>query len=1180
MHLSLLFRAKRFRDKRRVLGIKPKRRKLTRSQKIELKEYNRIKQQESRKRRSEKKKEEKKEYDRKRISRIRRKKKMRVINKDTHTYQNGDGLTCKFISPEAVRQSSLRLRVHFPKSPRKYTAVLSHIINQAKRSPKKRQFLEQHLNFSPTFPKRAKLEGTNREGMKVLKDLKSLKDEPQRKEFIENLVNKYQSQREASRKLGIRWNLFQRLCSRKRMVQIKLRNIRNEKVTNFFYKPNISITLPDRKYAGKHYMTRSVKEVHAMYEQDNDPVPFSSFAKGRPKNVKPMHHTPQRQCICEVCANFSLVLKALYKCGLKAIKSDNERAAIRASLCEPTKTEFHNLDCLCRRCNICGVDKVELAIKSDPAYEAKKVLNWHRWVKTKKKMFLASVTGKMDQLLEVFIDDLRDMGLHTFHADWQYKQFAELKKDVPKGMVVQVLDFAKNYLCLYQDEAQACYWKHEQVTLHPIVTYYKDPVCGHQVTEELMFITPDLQHDAHAVLQFSREAELHLLGKMGQIDSVVQFTDQCASQYKSKTPFQHLSAANIPTSRIYFGSRHGKSPADGFTGRIKKAVVTAVKSRQAVIDDAESFYKFCQENLATKDKTNECQHHRVHFFYIEKINRTTCRAETLPGTRQIHAVKSCGKAGLLRVRFLACTSDCCMDGGDSCQYQDWVDDWVEVNLASPSSRLLRLGNKVEKKKSPTVVQKKSVKTGRKKKSQKSANAGKSGGAAQKKKTTNTSTLSQSDAKVVPICPRISTRSVTSRKRKVPPAEITNQSQKSTKARKSGGAAQKKLSFPEESTTIIKTRKTTNTSTQSQSDAKMVPICPRISTRSITSRKRKVPPAEITNQSQKSAKARKSGGAAQKKLSFPEESTIIIKTRKTTNTSTQSQRDAKMVPICPRISTRSIISKKRKVPLAEITNQAEKRRKRVTATTWSSLACKMSQCKNYSELEELVLNSKVPPLPTCTNNHSILSTKSSIDQNSLKIIDQKDRLWPVQIYGEGNCLPLTISVLHYGTKNHAQEMRARIVAEGVIHKTTYLDHKYLKVGASKLYKKTNLPKIFAQYSEHYTPGDILTPSVVERVYEEEMLQYTQNYTYSGIWQIAMSAAVLQRRVISHYPSTIVNPAIVCDLDRYFLPHDRIEDTCLQTAHIQWTYSGRITGIPNHFVPLLPMATNEQEPVLDE
>lgn len=36
-----------------------------------------------------------------------------------------------------------------------------------------------------------------------------------------------------------------------------------------------------------------------------------------------------------------------------------------------------------------------------------------------------------------------------------------------------VADFAENYRCTHQDEIQSAYYQYQQVTIHPIVAYYK-----------------------------------------------------------------------------------------------------------------------------------------------------------------------------------------------------------------------------------------------------------------------------------------------------------------------------------------------------------------------------------------------------------------------------------------------------------------------------------------------------------------------------------------------------------------------------------------------------------------------------------------------------------------------------------------------------------------------------------
>ena len=235
---------------------------------------------------------------------------------------------------------------------------------------------------------------------------------------------------------------------------------------------------------------------------------------------------------------------------------------------------------------------------------------------------------------------------------------------------------------------------------------------------------------------------------------------------------------------------------------------------------------------------------------------------------------------------------------------------------------------------------------------------------------------------------------------------------------------------------------------------------------------------------------------------------------------------------------------------------------------------MQLSTTYEQLESIVSSHQGPSLPD-SRDHSVVSTKTCIDQLSLKVIDRDLGLWPIQVYGEGNCLPSSLSLIHYGTPNHKDEMRARIVVEGVLHKDKYLDEGHLVCGANKKKCDEKLASVFALYSEQYTPGDVLTESVIERIYENELLEYTKNGTYSGIWQLAMAAFVLKRIVYSHYP-THLSPSLVNHLGRCFVPVD-CTDICRTPAHIQWTYSHVVSGVPNHFVPLLPMLRESQETI---
>ena len=86
-------------------------------------------------------------------------------------------------------------------------------------------------------------------------------------------------------------------------------------------------------------------------------------------------------------------------------------------------------------------------------------------------------------------------------AKWQYNQFNYKKKNPQDGEVVCVLDFSENYRCSLQDEAQSAHWHYTQVTLHPIVSYYKCTNCNNSiVTESCVMISDDLTHDSVAVI--------------------------------------------------------------------------------------------------------------------------------------------------------------------------------------------------------------------------------------------------------------------------------------------------------------------------------------------------------------------------------------------------------------------------------------------------------------------------------------------------------------------------------------------------------------------------------------------------------------------------------------------------------------------------------------------------------
>ena len=119
-------------------------------------------------------------------------------------------------------------------------------------------------------------------------------------------------------------------------------------------------------------------------------------------------------------------------------------------------------------------------------------------------------------------------------------QFTGLRDDLSDGLTLQVMDFAKNRGIIYQDEIKSAFYTHQQVSMHPIVTYYKADVG--LVKNSSIIISEDNQHDGHAAHHFQGIVNEHMSELRGQKPTrTVFFSDGCAAQYLSKGPFADMS---------------------------------------------------------------------------------------------------------------------------------------------------------------------------------------------------------------------------------------------------------------------------------------------------------------------------------------------------------------------------------------------------------------------------------------------------------------------------------------------------------------------------------------------------------------------------------------------------------------------------------------------------------------
>lgn len=61
--------------------------------------------------------------------------------------------------------------------------------------------------------------------------------------------------------------------------------------------------------------------------------------------------------------------------------------------------------------------------------------------------------------------------------------------------------------------------------------------------------------------------------------------------------FLQISLADVPISRNFFGTEHGKSASDAEIGVLNRAIDGAIIGKKVIINNTEDLFKFCEENL-------------------------------------------------------------------------------------------------------------------------------------------------------------------------------------------------------------------------------------------------------------------------------------------------------------------------------------------------------------------------------------------------------------------------------------------------------------------------------------------------------------------------------------------------------------------------------------------------------
>ena len=594
---------------------------------------------------------------------------------------------------QGVRQKAWRIRKLLPENTSKRDAVLDEVVRMEKIDTGVRRKLQ--------YEKRTSL---TKEVIKLTK-LKAQRDFSKHEQVVECIKKKYKSLRAAHNylKTDINWKRWHSICKPKKELHLLRRISQKEKqeILNIYNDPSVTITLPFKRHAKKAFMIVTISEAYQKYIMKKKLsrgriLSVSSFYKLKPKSVKVKKAIPYNICTCDVCSNYSLTRDALIANSIKGISRRATEAAC-ITMCredeeDPMECDVikYDRDCIFRNCNKCDQNYTLEKIKSqNPKYNWNKTVTWHRWHATKKIVNgkecsgfeKVRYSGTAEELLKSFAKDSVDMPRHLLHQEWQRRHYCDNRMKLRKGDVLMVIDFAKNYAHVAQDEPQSAHWDRRQTTMHPIAVTFRCPEknCNDLVTLEIVCFTEDLKHDSYAVNTFEEAVEQYLHSSGVPVKFIYQWSDNCTKEYKSKYAFDFLSKSKTPKMRNFYGEKHGKSAADGIIGRLKMKVDQDVRAG-ADIENIDKLYDYCLKNLETPARKG-CHHYRRHYILIQEIKRPEriTEPDRIKDTLKLHSIRSTGQTGVVEKRESSCMCDGCLEGLE-CQNSHMVLGWEQINL--------------------------------------------------------------------------------------------------------------------------------------------------------------------------------------------------------------------------------------------------------------------------------------------------------------------------------------------------------------------------------------------------------------------------------------------------------------------------------------------------------------------
>lgn len=217
------------------------------------------------------------------------------------------------------------------------------------------------------------------------------------------------------------------------------------------------------------------------------------------------------------------------------------------------------------QCNICHND-VTVLLKPD--HDMKQETKFKKWKKSDGVMKVVEIQYvSLQELVEEINAALPDFKIHTYIKNKQLEYFEQVKNNLSKNECVVQVDFAENYSLIEQDEIQSAYWQHGQTTLFMCCIWFT-----REDIKSYVVVSGDLSHSKESSWVFLKTI-IADVQRCKQIEKIYIFSDNCASQFKSRFTVYNLLHLNVSSVEWNtFVTGHGKGVVDGIGGLVKRSV--------------------------------------------------------------------------------------------------------------------------------------------------------------------------------------------------------------------------------------------------------------------------------------------------------------------------------------------------------------------------------------------------------------------------------------------------------------------------------------------------------------------------------------------------------------------------------------------------------------------------------